>query len=378
MENKIIITPQHIVKIFKTYHSTHPLKIICDIFYDENGAFKTEDLAEYAWAFNTINAVGRALMTLSQVSMEAYEDMVEVKLRAKKKKGYNRHNLISAFCELSLMNTFIVRSSDRNSFVYEDRCVEGSDKNVEFSIKMAEFTFHVEVKTSDLLMEDRNIVKALENSEQVLVLDARNKMFKEIKEKSKNPVIGSLDNRLIDYLESANGKFSPTKDEMEINLLVICWDDRIHQPLMALKSEDAEGLLTVNTHLKEEDGSLKTFDNVDCILLNSSYHLFKEYIGFMLFDEFSPQYPVDPFYQLFTYNYLIDRNLTEDRVKMIQSIIQQRVIIVDEEYAKSLPPVSVAFMKDKESNVISFRKRNIEDVVDLNGEDDLKVINLLV
>ena len=361
------ITPQHIVKVFKTYHPTHPLKLVCDLIYDENGLFKTEDIAKYAWAFNTINAVGRALMTLADVSMEAYEDMVNVKLRAKKKKSYNQHNLISAFCELSLMNTFIVRSSDRSSFVYEDRCVDGSDKNVEFTIKMANFTFHVEVKTSDLLLEDRNIVKALENSEKVLVLDSRNKHFREIMEKSPVPVIGSLDNRIVDYLESANEKFSISKDEYEVNLLVICWDDRIHQPLMALKSVDAEGILTGNTHLKNEDGTPKTFDNVGCILINSSYFLFKEYIGFLLFDRFSPSFPVDPFYQLFTNNYLIDRNLTNDRVNMIQSIIQQKVTIVNEEYANTLPPVSIAFMKDKDSNVISFRKRNIDDIVDLNS-----------
>ena len=360
------ITLQDIVKVFKTYHTTHPLKIICDTIFDENGSFKTEDLVKYSWAFNTINAVRRALMTLSEVSMDAYDDMIHIKLKAKKKKGgYNQHNLISAFCELSLMNTFIVRSSDRSSFKYEDKCVEGSDKNVEFSIKMGVFTFHVEVKTSDLLMEDRNIVKALQTSDEVLVLDARNRYFKEIKEKAKIPVIGSLDNRLVDYLESANGKFSKSDDEHDVNLLVVCWDDRIHQPLLALKSEDAEGILTNQTHLKNEDGSNKQFENVDCILINSGYCLFKEYIGFILFDRFSPQFPVDPFFQLFTNNYLIDHNLSEDRVNMIQSIIQQKVIIVDENYAQSLPPVSVAFMKDKASNVISFRKRNIKDFISI-------------
>ena len=184
-------------------------------------------------------------------------------------------------------------------------------------------------------------------------------------ENSPIPVIGSLHNRIVDYLESANEKFSVTNDEYEVNLLVICWGYRIHQPLMALKSVEAEGILTYKTHLKNEDGTPKTFDNVDWILINSSYFLFKEYIGFLLFDRFSPSFPVDPFYQLFTNNYLIDNNLTEDRVNMIQSIIQQKVTIVNEVYANTLAPVSIAFMKDKGSNVISFRKRNIEDIVDL-------------
>lgn len=99
------------------------------------------------------------------------------------------------------------------------------------------------------------------------------------------------------------------------------------------------------------------------VRLNSTYHLFKEYLGFMLFNQFSPSYPVDPFFQLFTNNYLIDLNLTEDRLCMIQNIIQQKVTVVDEVFASNLPPVSVAFMKDKSKNIISFRKRKLEDYI---------------
>ena len=37
------ITLQNIVKVFKTYHTTHPLKIICDTIFDENGyAYSTK------------------------------------------------------------------------------------------------------------------------------------------------------------------------------------------------------------------------------------------------------------------------------------------------------------------------------------------------
>ena len=358
-----MITPQDIIFEFRKYCKAHPLRIIADLFYDENGNVKSEELAKNAWAINTMNAIQRALTTLCSVSEDAYRDMILNKLPAKAGNDYNTHQLISAFCELSLMNTFITRSSNPQSFKYEDRCNPDSRKNVEFSIEMAEFLFHVEVKTSNLVSEDVKIAKALENSEKAIILDARNPRYKEIEEKAQYPVIGSLDRRLIDYLESANQKFRKTDSEKEINLLVICWDDRIHQPLMALKSKKSEGILTSQSYNKNADGTIKDYPNVDCILINSGYALFKEYVSFLLFDRFSPLYPVDPFFQLFTYNYLIDTNLTDSRIAMIESIIQQRTTIVDESFAESLPEVSLAFFKDKEHHIISFRQRNIDELI---------------
>ena len=358
-----MITPQDIIFEFRKYCITHPLRIIADLFYDEKGHFKIEELAKNAWAINTMNAIQRALTTLCSVSEDAYRDMIHNKLPAKAGKDYDDHQLISAFCELSLMNTFIARSSNPKSFKYEDRCNPDSLKNVEFSIEMADFLFHVEVKTSNLVSEDRKIAKALETSGNAIILDARNPRYKEIEEKAQYPVIGSLDRRLIDYLESANQKFRKTASEKEINLLVICWDDRIHQPLMVLKNKKAEGLLTSQSYNKNADGTIKDYPNVDCILINSGYALFKEYVSFLLFDRFSPEFPVDPFFQLFTHNYLINYNLTESRISVIQSIIQQETIIVDEAFAETLPEVSIAFFKDKNHRVISFRQTKIDDLI---------------
>ena len=356
-------TPQNIIIEFRKYCKAHPLRIVADLFYDEHGNFKMEYLCKNTWAINTMIAIQRALTALCRVSEDAYLDMIRNKLPAKAGKDYDDHQLISAFCELSLMNTFIARSSKPESFKYEDRCSPDSRKNVEFSIEMADFLFHVEVKTSNLISEDIKIAELLEGSEKAIILDARNPRYKEIEEKSQYPVIGSLDRRLIDYLESANQKFRKTESEKEINLLVICWDDRIHQPLMALKSKKAEGLLTSLSYNKNDDGSPKEYPNIDCILINSGYSLFKEYVSFLLFDRFSPVFPIDPFFQLFTQNYLIDCNLTESRIAIIQSIVQQKITIVDEYFAETLPEVSMAFFKNKEHRIISFRQRNIDELI---------------
>ena len=83
-------------------------------------------------------------------------------------------------------------------------------------------------------------------------------------------------------------------------------------------------------------------NNIDCILVNSNYLFFKEYVMGLLFNRFSLEFPVDPFFQLFTHNYLIENTSSQERNLLLESIIQQKVYIVDETYANSLPKKSIA------------------------------------
>lgn len=342
-----------IVSEFRKYSEDHPLRIMSDICIDADGNIIMDSLIHNSWALNSINAVSRPLQLLARINEKAYEDMVRNKLRAKKKNSYNLHGLISAFCELSVMNTFICRSTNPETFIYEDRLRADNTKNVEFSIKMSDFLFHVEVKTSDLILEDKQIAELLEKYPSVMLTDAQTEDFEQLSASSDIPVRGSLARRLADFLDSANQKFAKTTEEKEVNLLVICWDDRIQQPLMALKSPKGQGLLTANSFMKDNDGQSLVYGNIDCILVNSNYALFKEFILGILFDRFTPSTPVDPFFQVFTYNYLIDHNLTAERVSMINSIIQQDSNVADETFADTLSPISIATMGKE--NTIKFR-----------------------
>lgn len=335
-----------IVAEYRKYSEDHPLRWMSNLCIDKDGAIIEDSLIKYSWALNSISAVSRCLQTLARLDEKAYYDMARNKLRAKNKKSFDMHGLISAFCELSVMNTFICRSSAPESFRYEDHVKEGSSKNVEFSIKMSDFIFHVEVKTSNLILEDKEIAELLKDNPAVLIADAQVENFEEVRSKTDLPVRGSLARRLADFLESANDKFGKTAGEKEINLLVVCWDDRVHLPLMALKSPKAQGLLTEKTFIKADQGNPLKYDNVDCVLVNGNYALFKEYVIGMLFRRFRPEFPVDPFFQVFTYNYIIDHNLTTSRINMIKSIIQQDATVVDEVFADKLKPVSIATMKD--------------------------------
>ena len=291
------ITLKDIVKEFRKYKGSHPLKLMSLVAYDEDGAIVMDDFIQNTHIINSINAIGRPLQLLSRISRKAYDDMVKVKLAAAHGNTYDLHNLISALCELSVMNTFICRSSAPETFIYEDQVNPFSKKNVEFSIQMAEYTFHVEVKTSNLVLEDKKIAQILEKNPEVIITDGRIDNYEEFQKSISSPVRGSLDRRLVDYLKSANEKFVRSSNPYEINLLIICWDDRIHQALMALKGKKYEGILTSNSFEKDDNGDALQYSNVDCVLVNTTYNLFKKYVTMLLFQEFSLEYPVDPFFQ---------------------------------------------------------------------------------
>ena len=132
------ITLKDIIKEFRKYKDAHPLKLMSLVAYDENGEIIMNNFTQNIHVINSINAIGRPLQLLSRISRKAYDDMIKVKLAAVHGNTYDLHNLISALCELSVMNTFICRSSAPESFIYEDQVNPVSKKNVEFSIQMAE------------------------------------------------------------------------------------------------------------------------------------------------------------------------------------------------------------------------------------------------
>lgn len=98
------------------------------------------------------------------------------------------------------------------------------------------------------------------------------------------------------------------------------------------------------------------FPNIDCILVNDLYEFFKRYVANILFEDFSPVYPLDPFFHVFANNFIIDHNLTDDRVKMLKSILQQDCRICTEEIANTMRPLSVATMNDGDKHTIKFRE----------------------
>ena len=102
------INLKDIVLAFRKYCPDHPLKMIADNFFDETGSFKMNLMAEGAWAINSVSAIAQPLQFLAFHSEKAYRDMIINKVSAADKETFNLHNLISAFCELSVMKPLSV------------------------------------------------------------------------------------------------------------------------------------------------------------------------------------------------------------------------------------------------------------------------------
>lgn len=85
-------------------------------------------------------------------------------------------------------------------------------------------------------------------------------------------------------------------------------------------AEEGEGILTSQSYNRKADGTKKDYSNVDWIVINSGYALFKDYVSFLLFDLFSPEFPVNPFFLL-------------------------------------------SFFKDKQHHIISFRQTNVDELI---------------
>ena len=286
-----------IIKHIITYPANHPLRELAESAFDDNYNLR---LPEGVLALNTLQPLFLVLQRLKMVCPKAFESFVADKLAAKKGKDeIDIHNLISALCELSVINAFISASEKAQSFKYEPCLIEGSKKNVEFSIVVDGLLYEVEVKSANMINHAEALEENLKKEGQVIEPNARMIPFDEWKNiAGETPLMGSLDNKVADFLASAQDKFPSI--ENSIHLLVICWDGRFRKALTALKSE-ASGLLTANTYKPD-----LVYDHISQIIVTSQYGFI---INWLQGGKLNPIQAQDPLNLRFPYNFLIDYNL---------------------------------------------------------------------
>ena len=313
---------KEILQRLSSYSINHPLRELVEFGYDMD---LNPRLPEGMRALNILQPLLQVLQGFKVLNKTVYNSMLDDKLAAKNgKNDCDAHNLISALCELSIMNAFILASDKPESFQYEPRLVAGSQKNVEFSIEIGGICYNVEVKSANMIKEakalEQNMViegQTIEPNERILPPEEWKKIV------GGTPIMWSLDNKVKDFLQDTQEKFSPISDD--INLLVICWDGRYRKALTALKSE-TNGLLTANTY----EPKLRC-DHISHILVSSLYGFIIEWINGSL----QPPYEQDPINLRFPYNFLIDYNLNKpadihDRLLGILGC--EKLPVVDEQY----------------------------------------------
>lgn len=316
------------ISTFRKYPTKHPFRVMFETGFDENGLpiIKPETVS----IFNAMQAIRQVLSVLKEYSPEAFNSFICDKLVAKKgKEEVDFHNLLSALCELSVMYAFIMASDDKESFVYEPRLNEDSKKNVEFSIRNCGRLYNVEVKSANMLRQNEIFAEAMDEKGMVVEPNARILPLEDWERivGEDSLILGSLDNKVADFLESAQEKF-PAVTGDTVNLLVICWDGSYRKALTALKSK-VNGLMTEHTYKPE----LK-FDHISHVLVTTTYGLVSDWLDGRL----SEPITMDPLNLRFSKNFMIDYNTNNppkirERLRGILGCAELHV--VDEAYVSA-------------------------------------------
>lgn len=315
---------QNTIKYFVTYPEKNPIRVLVEKGFDEEHKPR---LPYGIDALNTLQPLFRALQILKCYSPDAYDSFVSDKLAAKKgKDGFDAHNFISALCELSFINAFISASDEPDSFLYEPKLIKGSNKNIEFSIKISDIRYDVEVKSANMIKQTDDFINNMEKNGVVIEPHARMIPFDDWKDiAGDTPLMGSQDNKVADFLESAQEKFPPVNGS--IHLLAICWDGQYRKALTALKSE-VSGLLTENTYKPNLQ-----YDHISHIVVTSQYGFLIDWLQGNL----SQLYAQDPINLRFAYNFIVDYNINKPKdikIRLHGIMGCEELPVVDEAYVE--------------------------------------------
>ena len=209
------------------------------------------------------------------------EDLLTNKLQVKQGTFIEKSYIQSA-CETTV-NSYFAKNYE-NSFQYELQVNPNSNKNVECQIKDSEYTYNIEVKCSSFeAKENIDKIDAFKFGTFGRMGDYKDAM-KEIGElmvegqkksgTEPKPLIElkKMDNNLKDFLISAHQKYSPTPNENEVNILVVCCGDANDIQFWHNYMFAPQGLFTPDSYYNPNEFSL-----VDLVVLSNLYHRHNKY-----------------------------------------------------------------------------------------------------
>lgn len=147
--------------------------------------------------------------------------------------------------------------------------VPGSRKNPELLIRDGDFTTLIEIKCPSIFKHLRD---AAQNDIQLGARIGESATFDEIAASGK--ATRPLDNKIKDFLVSAESKFEPFKKitENTSSILIIAWSTHLFEAASPLINR-MSGLLTENSFFKDESDSPVKFPNVDAIIVTEHLEL---------------------------------------------------------------------------------------------------------
>ncbi|WP_282154846.1 SEC-C domain-containing protein [Cytobacillus gottheilii] len=171
--------------------------------------------------------------------------------------------VIQIFGEIIVLKQ-LVSNSIPNTITLEPTARKNG-KNPEYRGEIIDKYFALEVKTASLFDFALNRQAGLQITAQLNDID-----YKFLAETGK--VVNSNSLKILDYLKSANEKFTQYRQNVEyqndFTLLFIIWDDYINEPISAIINSNC-GLFTKKTFYSKSN-----FDNVDGVIVIRHIHQF--------------------------------------------------------------------------------------------------------
>lgn len=193
--------------------------------------------------------------------------------------GFDEAKYIQAACETCV--TASLAESYGEHFKYEAKI--NPPKNVDCVFSNEGATFNVEIKCPDYSKKntiDENEYFSLGSFGRLSNFDDTFQMLCEIfnspeaQEEGAKPLVQQhhMDNKLKDYLLSAQGKFNETQNDNELNILLICCSDAMDLQKWFHYMYGVKGLLSNDSFINP-----LYYNRVDVVVLTNLYHRHHEY-----------------------------------------------------------------------------------------------------
>lgn len=241
---------------------THYLSIA----FKENGIYFNE----------FIKAISNLKEKLSEKEFQIFwNDKIQLN-----KNTFNEKNYIQGACEIAVANYFL----NKTEFKVEVKVNPKNKKDVDCQFKSGKYIYNIEVKCASF--DAKEIVQKsdsfkyqtlgrLNNKEELISIISNaidSGLTNQGKELKVHSELKNMDNNLKDFLESAHQKFNPECIENEVNILLICCDDKADMQSWVGYLTASQGLFTRESYVDKS-----TYNNVDIVLLTNLYYKHKDF-----------------------------------------------------------------------------------------------------
>lgn len=179
--------------------------------------------------------------------------------------------IIQALCEIVIAKQFVEAFPPEHGFVFTWEPTDKTKKNPEFMVSCSKWRVLVEVKSPSL--SDYEGKNRLARAQVV----GRTPFMKEIMEDlyGKEHVALPLDNKMKDFLVSAEGKFSSftSLDVPTYGLLFVCWSQRMFEAITPVTGLGS-GLFTERSFYRKDGIAIK-FPNVSGVIVTAHQHMLR-------------------------------------------------------------------------------------------------------